>query len=130
MSKKPIPASQAGTDYEALADWAETALELHPDQPRTLTGSAAADSGRALLEGALGGPDAVRRAVRGRPAMDPAGSPARARQVRLPRPLDTRAQKMIQTGRIADFSTLMRAALTEYLEHDEHDEHDDQPTST
>jgi hypothetical protein len=57
VSDQRTPPSPTGTNYQALADWAQTDLDLHPDRPDTLTGPAAADTGRALLDGALGGPD-------------------------------------------------------------------------
>ena len=80
---------------------------------------AAAAHGRAMLEDALGGPEALQAAVRGRKTLGtdrPAGRSPK-RQATLPEELDRRGLAFIEAGGAQDYSTLMRTALAEYLDH-------------
>ncbi|WP_432489559.1 hypothetical protein [Kineococcus sp. SYSU DK018] len=103
---------------EAAAEWAEREMTLRPHSPTALHGTAAAAHGRAALEAALGGAEAVEQVVRGRKTLGqhrPAGRSPK-RQATLPAELDQRGLDFIAAGGAPDYSTLMRQALTEYLE--------------
>ena len=111
---------QAARD-EAAADWAEHDMTLHPDSPTALHGQDAAAHGRSALLNALGSPEAIERAVRGRKTLGhnrPAGRSPK-RQVTVPADLDARILAYIAAGGARDFSALARTALDEYL--DRHD---------
>jgi hypothetical protein len=102
----------------AAASWAENEMALPARSGTALRGKAAAQHGRALLEQALGGPEAVQAAVRGRKTLGrprPAGRSPK-RQATLPEELDKRGLAFIQAGGANDYSALMRIALTEYLD--------------
>ncbi len=114
--------TQAGTTTaardHAAASWAENEMALPARSGTALRGKAAAQHGRALLEQALGGPEAVQAAVRGRKTLGrtrPAGRSPK-RQATLPEDLDQRGLAFIQAGGASDYSALMRTALTEYLD--------------
>ena len=103
----------------AAATWAENEMTLPANSTTALRGEAAAEHGRSLLEEALGGPEAVDAAVRGRKTLGrtrPAGRSPK-RQATLPEELDRRGLAFIQAGGANDYSALMRIALTEYLDH-------------
>lgn len=91
-------------DYTEAAAWAERDdLEL-PVGPGTLHGEAAADFGRQVLAGALGG----------RPSLTALGEHSPRRQVRLPRDVsDTLDQRAREEGRTA--AAIMREAIEDYL---------------
>ena len=113
-------ADEAARD-EAAADWAEHDMTLRPDSPTALHGQDAADHGRSALLDALGSPEAIERAVRGRKTLGhnrPAGRSPK-RQVTVPADLDARILAYIAAGGARDFSALARTALDEYL--DRHD---------
>lgn len=104
---------------EAAAHWAEEEMTLPTNSHTALRGTDAAAHGRAALEGALGGPDAVERAVRGRKTLGqqrPAGRSPK-RQTTLPADLDEYSRLYIAAGGAKDFSALMREALTEFFNH-------------
>ena len=109
---------------QALATWAETAMDIDPQGPRSRFASPEDEAGRTMLEEALGGPAALTRALGGRPTLDPTGAPSRERKVRLSPPLDQRIKAAIDGGVEKDFSALARAALVEYL-----DRHEDQASA-
>jgi hypothetical protein len=103
---------------QAATSWAENEMTLPASSTTALRGEAAAQHGRALLEQALGGPEAVLAAVRGRKTLGrtrPAGRSPK-RQATLPEDLDQRGLAFIQAGGASDYSALMRTALTEYLD--------------
>jgi len=104
---------------DVLAAWAETHAEINPEGPRSRFAEPGDEAGRAMLEDALGGPAALRRALGGRPTLDPSGAKSRERKVRLAPPLDRRAEAAVQAGAARDFSALMRTALAEYLDRHE-----------
>ncbi|PZS04160.1 MAG: hypothetical protein DLM56_07205 [Pseudonocardiales bacterium] len=112
--------AQEPTAGDALATWAETHAEINPDGPHSRFAEPSDEAGRTMLEEALGGPAALRRALGGRPTLDPAGAKSRERKVRLAPPLDRRAEAAVQAGAAPDFSALMRTALAEYLDRHEH----------
>lgn len=102
---------------QATARWAEEEMTLPTNSRTALRGADAANHGRAALEDALGGPDAVEHAVRGRKTLGqrrPAGRSPK-RQTTLPAELDQHSQSYIAAGGAKDFSALMREALTEFL---------------
>ncbi|WP_380156176.1 hypothetical protein [Kineococcus sp. R86509] len=126
---KPTPQGKRAEDAtpadaardEAAADWAEHDMTLRPDSPTALHGQDAAAHGRSALLDALGGPEALERAVRGRKTLGhnrPAGRSPK-RQVTVPADLDARILAFIEAGGARDFSALARTALDEYL--DRHD---------
>lgn len=99
---------------------ASIAYEERPapiDSASTVLGRSAAESGRAMLEGVLGGPSAVERALGGRPPLSPdapRGHRSPVRSLRLPVELSRRLDEVAESeGRRA--SDIMRDALTEYL---------------
>jgi hypothetical protein len=103
---------------EELAGWAENDMTLNPASSTALHGAAAAARGRAALEAALGGPDAVERAIHGgRPSIDPAAAPgqhSRTRQVRLAADVSSQLDELAaaQHRRPSD---LLRDAVAAYL---------------
>lgn len=102
----------------AAARWAEDEMTLPQRSTTALRGDAAAAHGRSLLQGALGGPEALEAAVRGRKTLGtdrPAGRSPK-RQATLPEELDRRGLAFIEAGGAHDYSALMRTALTEYLD--------------
>lgn len=116
MSTHPTDPTGRASDAE-LATWAEHDMVLAKDSPTALRGEAAAAYGRALLENALGGPEAVQRAVGGRPPLDPGAEPgrhARKRQVRLPADLDA-ALDTLAAAQQRRASDVLRDALTDYV---------------
>lgn len=103
---------------QVAARWAEHEMTLPAESATALRGEAAAAHGRSLLEDALGGPEAVQAAVRGRKTLGrvrPAGRSPK-RQATLPEELDRRGLAFIEAGGAHDYSTLMRTALAEYLD--------------
>ena len=126
MNKTAETTTQAMTgaaerDRDA-ARWAEQEMTLPQRSATALRGAAAAAHGRSLLEDALGGPEAVAAAVRGRKTLGtdrPAGRSPK-RQATLPAELDQRALAFVRSGGAHDYSTLMRTALAEYLDHHAH----------
>lgn len=104
----------------SLSEWAEDLTAFGPGT-RLTSGSDAAASGRAMLEKALGGAEAVERAVRGRPVLSSTTAPhARGykspqRTFRLPRDLDEKLTLLsARQGRRQ--SDVVRDALAEYIE--------------
>jgi len=112
------PAQEPAAE-DALAAWAESQVEINPEGTRSRFAEPGDEAGRAMLEEALGGPAALRRALGGRPTLDPSGAKSRARKVRLAPPLDRRAEAAVAAGAARDFSALMRTALAEYLDRHE-----------
>jgi Ribbon-helix-helix protein, copG family len=104
-------------EQRTLIEWAEG--DIRPDftHPSSLHGAEAAASGRALMEAALGGPEALTRALGGRPHLDPAARPGTrspVRNVRLPQQMSEQLDRLAQAqGRNA--SDVIRDALTSYL---------------
>jgi len=105
---------------EELAKWAENEMTLNPGSSTALRGEAAAARGRAALEAALGGSDAVERAIHGggRPSIDPAAAPgkhSRTRQVRLAADVSSQLDQLAaaQHRRPSD---LLRDAVAAYLD--------------
>lgn len=103
---------------QVAARWAEQAMTLPANSTTALRGDAAAAHGRSLLEDAVGGPEALEAAVRGRKTLGRARPAGRSpkRQATLPEELDRRGLAFIQAGGAHDYSALMRAALAEYLD--------------
>lgn len=104
---------------EAASRWAEEDMSLSPRSTTALRGTAAAEHGQTILQAALGGSEALERAVRGRKTLGkqrPSGRSPK-RQATLPAELDRRGLAFIEAGGARDFSALMRVALTEYLDH-------------
>lgn len=107
------------TDYGQLSTWAEDEMQLNADSTTARRGQAAAAKGKAALEAALGGPQAVERAIRGgRPPLDPDAKPgqhSRSRTIRLTTELNERLDALAaaQSRRPSD---IMREALADYLE--------------
>lgn len=95
--------------YDALASWAETA-DIAPGA--RITKATGPEAGRALLEAALGSPEAVRRAV-GKPSLSKKGT-SPSRSVRLPDDMD--AQLLARSAQEhRKPSEVLREALREYL---------------
>lgn len=95
-----------------LSDWAEN-LDGIPADAVVVKGSGN-QPGRALLESALGSPEAVDRAIR-RPSLDGRAGKSPVRQVRLPRDLDALLVKRAEAeGRKP--SEVVREALSAYLD--------------
>lgn len=118
MSETTTTTTAAERDQLA-ARWAEQEMILPARSATALRGEAAAAHGRSLLEDAMGGPEAVERAVRGRKTLGrhrPAGRSPK-RQATLPEELDRRGLAFIEAGGAHDYSALMRTALAEYLDH-------------
>lgn len=103
---------------QAAARWAEDEMTLPERSATALHGDAAAAHDRSLLEEALGGPQALEAAVRGRKTLGRARPAGRSpkRQATLPEELDRRGLAFIEAGGAHDYSALMRAALAEYLD--------------
>jgi hypothetical protein len=104
-------------DERALVEWAKGDIRPNFDHPSTLHGAEAAESGRKLLEAALGGPENLRKVLGGRPPLDPAapiGARSPIRQVRLPATMNTELSELAAAeGRRA--SEIIREALAAYL---------------
>ena len=103
---------------QALVAQAEAGPLDDFDHSTIQRGEEAATSGQALVEAARGGPENLRRALGGRPPLDPNAQPgehAKARQVRLPQPLSDELDRVAKTqGRKP--SALIREAVARYLE--------------
>jgi hypothetical protein len=103
--------------YEALsADYERDPQPIDPQ--KALFGEAAATASRSLLEEALGGAEALERALGGRPSLSPQaprGHRSPVRSLRLPEELSVRldAQATAEGRRPSD---VMRDALVEYLD--------------
>lgn len=97
----------AGSDYDALSDWAENEMTLPIKSTTAKRGREAAAAGRALLD-----------RVGGRPSLDPDAEPGTespVRQVRLPQSLDARIDAIAaQQGRSR--SAVLRDAAAEYAD--------------
>ncbi|MDJ0363138.1 ribbon-helix-helix domain-containing protein [Rhodococcus sp. H29-C3] len=97
----------AGTDYDALSDWAENEMTLPAASKTAKRGRDAGAAGRALLD-----------RVAGRPSLDPDAEPGTespVRQVRLPVRLDARIDAIAaQQGRSR--SAVLRDAVAEYAD--------------
>ena len=105
--------------YDDLAAWAESdEPAIRPDAV-VHRGEAARDASRALLEAVTeddpAGRETLRRAARGRPALDPATSGASPLwQVRAPASLD-QALRAQATAEGRTLSEVLRDAATAYL---------------
>ena len=104
----------------SLDKWAED-LTVFGTEARLTSGADATASGRAMLANPLGGPEGVKRAVRGRPALPSmTASHARGykspqRTFRLPHDLDEKLTSLsAKQGRRQ--SDVVRDALAEYIE--------------
>lgn len=104
----------------SLGEGAEDLTAFGQDT-RLTSGAEAAASGRAMLETALGGPEAVERAVRGRPALSSTtarqahGYKSPQRTFRLPHDLDEKLTRLsARQGRRQ--SDVVRDALAEYID--------------
>lgn len=104
----------------SLSEWAEDLSAFGTEAHLTSDADAAA-SGRAMLENALGGPEGVERAVRGRPVLSSRTAPhARGyrspqRTFRLPHDLDEKLTLLsAKQGRRQ--SDVVRDALAEYIQ--------------
>lgn len=97
--------------YHALAEWAETS-DIGPNA--RITKASGPEAGRALLEAALGSPEAVTRAV-GKPSLSGKGT-SPSRTVRLPEDMDARLlEQSARENRKP--SAILRDALAQYLAH-------------
>lgn len=94
-----------------LSEWAEN-LESIPRDAVVIRGRGN-EPGRALLEAALGSPEAVDRAIR-RPSLDGRAGKSPVRQVRLPRDLDALLVKRAEAEDRKP-SEVVREALYAYL---------------
>ncbi|WP_345762585.1 ribbon-helix-helix protein, CopG family [Diaminobutyricibacter sp. McL0608] len=106
----------AETDWGAAAEWAERLDSFGPDTVVTRGSEASHEEARHLLEAALGGPEAVERAVRGRPSVGhdrPAGA-SPVRRVRLSQEMDDALQRRAAIEHRKP-SEVMREALAAYL---------------
>ena len=103
-----LGAAATAEDYETASSWAETATF---EAGAFIPAEQDPDFGRAL----------IRSARAGRPALDPTapGEESRARPVRLDKTLDQELQQFLsaeeRAGRSATASSVMRAALRDYL---------------
>lgn len=95
--------------YAELAAWAETA-DIGPDA--RITKAQGPGAGRALLEAALGSPEAVRRAV-GKPSLSTRGT-SPSRSLRLPEEMDAQLVARAQMEHRKP-SAILRDALAQYL---------------
>ena len=104
----------------SLDKWAEH-LTAFGTEARLTSGADAAASGRAMLEKALGGPEGVERAVRGRPVLSSRTAPhARGyrspqRTFRLPHDLDEKLT-LLSAKQGHRQSDVVRDALAQYIE--------------
>lgn len=95
--------------FRALGEWAQTA-DIGPDA--RITKASGPGAGRALLETALGSPEAVKRAV-GKPSLSSGGT-SPSRTVRLPKDMD--AQLLVRSEiEHRKPSEILREALAQYL---------------
>lgn len=95
--------------FRALGEWAETA-DIGPDA--RFTKASGQGAGRALLEAALGSPEAVKRAV-GKPSLSSSGT-SPSRTIRLPKDMDAQlvARSEIEHRKPSE---ILREALAQYL---------------
>lgn len=101
--------------YQALSDWAENLTGDDFTGTTVQEGATATESGRHLLETALGDADAVDRALGGRPSLSTTGT-SPSRTVRLPRELDSALVEFARAnGRKP--SAVVREAVADYLAH-------------
>jgi hypothetical protein len=104
-------------EQHALVVWADGEVRPILDDPSTLHGAEAASAGRALMEAALGGPEALSKALVGRPSLDPHARPGTRspiRNVRLPQQMSDQLDRLAQEqGR--KVSDVIRDALESYL---------------
>ncbi|MGG7465186.1 ribbon-helix-helix protein, CopG family [Plantibacter sp. YIM 135347] len=103
--------------WNEAAQWAEGLDALGPDVSVTRGSAESHAEVRDLLEGALGGPDALQRAVRGRPSVghDRAAGASPIRRVRLTREMDEALQRRAEREHRKP-SEVMREALAAYLQ--------------
>lgn len=119
MAKVKRPGLTAAEEKRYARMAAEHERNPQPlDPARALFGDEAAAAGRALLEECLGGPEALERALGGRPSLSPEaprGHRSPVRSLRLPDELSRRldAQAEAEGRRPSD---VMRDALVEYLD--------------
>lgn len=103
------------TKNDKLTAWAEG--EVSPRPGSIERGEKAAASGRQLLEDALGGPDALHRAITGRPSLDATAAPgahSKTHSFRLPESLSVKLKDQA-TAESRRASEIVRDALDEYL---------------
>ncbi|WP_284974232.1 ribbon-helix-helix protein, CopG family [Arthrobacter sp. efr-133-TYG-104] len=95
--------------YHELAEWAETA-DIAPGA--RISKHDGPEAGRALLEAALGSPEALKRAV-GKPSLSSKGT-SHSRSIRLPKDMD---EQLIARSELEhrNPSEILRTALAEYL---------------
>ena len=105
MSK--LPGKSPAKDYDAAARWAEYSMVLVKNSPTALRGDAAAAYGRSVLQRAAG-----RRGLDG--TAEP-GEPSPRRQVRLPRSVSDRVDRLA-AARGCTPSEIMRDAITSYVQ--------------
>ncbi len=113
----PEAEHRSEADWAAAAAWAEQQDTDPATATRVLRGAEAAADGRAVLEAALGGPQAVEQAIEGRPKLNPGtprGQYARQRKVRLPADLDA-ALDTLAAAQDRRASDVLRDALTDYV---------------
>lgn len=100
---------------DKLTAWAEGEVSPRPDSIER--GNTASASGRQLLEDALGGPEALHRAITGRPPLDATaaqGAHSKTHSFRLPESLSVKLKNQAKAeSRRA--SEIVRDALDEYL---------------
>lgn len=103
-------------EQRALIEAAETGT-IEFDHSTILRGQDAEASGQALVQAALGGEENLRRALGGRPPLDPAAVPGEhspVRQVRLPAQMNARLNQ-VAVARGQRPSDIIREALDQYL---------------
>ncbi|MBO1269899.1 ribbon-helix-helix protein, CopG family [Arthrobacter cavernae] len=97
--------------YHRLAEWAETA-DIAPGAK--ITKAAGPGAGRALLEAALGSPEAVQRAV-GKPSLSGKGT-SPTLSIRIPKDLAELLEARAELEHLKP-SVVVRDALRAYLGH-------------
>jgi len=103
---------------DSRSDWAEQMDSFSADAQLT-SGAIAAAEGRALLEAALGGPQEVAKALRGRRSLSGTkkrGYRSPTRSFRLTEELDTKLTTVVTTQQRPQ-SEIVREALSEYFKH-------------
>ncbi|QYF90450.1 MULTISPECIES: ribbon-helix-helix protein, CopG family [Arthrobacter] len=95
--------------FHALGEWAETA-DIGPDA--RISKASGPGAGRALLEAALGSPEAVKRAV-GKPSLSSKGT-SPSRTIRLPKDMDAQLLARSEMEHRKP-SEILREALAQYL---------------
>lgn len=102
--------------WDEAAKWAENLDELGPDSTVTRGNAASHAEIQNLLEDALGGSEALQKAVRGRPSVgrDRASGTSPIRRVRLTREMDEALQQRAEEEHRKP-SEIMRDALDSYL---------------